>query len=146
MSAMRNYRRSTRNAGFTLIELLLVLVILAVLASIVVVNFGSVTAKKNEAKAKTDISNIETALELYKGDAGDYPANLDALVQNPGNVASWHGPYIKRGMPLDPWGHQYIYTFPGQHHPDAFDLASGGDGHGGGTDLDNWTSATPAAH
>jgi general secretion pathway protein G len=123
-----------------------VLVILAVLASIVVVNFSSVTKKNNEAKAKTDISNLTTALGVYQADAGDYPPSLDALVSNPGNVAKWNGPYIQRGIPLDPWGHPYNYVYPGAHNTNGFDLSSNGDGHGNAEGLDNWTAATPTAH
>ncbi|HWE04596.1 MAG TPA: type II secretion system major pseudopilin GspG [Tepidisphaeraceae bacterium] len=138
-------RRRRNNSAFTLIELLLVLVILAVLASIVVVNFGSVNRKKDEAKVKTDISNLDTALEMYKADMGDYPPSLDGLIAPPGNANTWHGPYVKRGMPQDPWGHAYIYVYPGQHLANGFDLSSQGDGHGGTTEgLDNWTAATPA--
>ena len=142
---MTNRKRRTRSA-FTLIELLLVLVILAVLASIVVLNFGSVNAKKNDAKAKTDISNLETALEMYKADNGDYPSGqdgLNALVAAPGNAAKWNGPYVKRGLPVDPWGHSYIYSYPGSHNANSFDLSSAGDGKANTAELDNWTVATP---
>jgi general secretion pathway protein G len=145
LNMMSQIRGRRNNSAFTLIELLLVLVILAVLASIVVVNFGSVNRKKDEAKVKTDISNLDTALEMYKGDMGDYPPSLDALVQAPGNATSWHGPYVKRGVPQDPWGHQYIYVYPGQHLANSFDLSSQGDGHGGNMEgLDNWSAPTQA--
>ncbi len=141
---MIDRRRKTR-AAFTLIELLLVLVILAVLASIVVLNFGSVNAKKNDAKAKTDITNLETALEMYKSDVGDFPSTQDgglqALVQAPGGAAHWNGPYVKRGLPVDPWGHSYLYAYPGSHNANSFDLSSAGDGHSTSNDLDNWTVA-----
>ena len=103
-------RRRRNNSAFTLIELLLVLVILAVLASIVVVNFGSVNRKKDEAKVKTDISNLDTALEMYKADMGDYPPSLDGLVVAPGNGGAWHGPYVKRGMPQGSLGDILIST------------------------------------
>lgn len=134
-----------RNAGFTLIELLLVMVILVVLASIVALNFGSVNAKKNETKAKTDISNLETALEMYKTDVGDYPSGQDglsALVSSPGNATHWNGPYVKRGLPVDPWGHNYLYVYPGNHNGNGFDLSSAGDGKANTADLDNWTAPT----
>lgn len=139
-------------SAFTLIELLLVLVILVVLAGIVVLNFGSVTSKKNDAKAKTDIANLETALEMYKSDMGDYPSGQDglqALITQPGNAANgngtkWNGPYVKRGLPIDPWGRSYVYAYPGTHNTNGFDLYStGADGNeGGGDDVDNWSSTT----
>jgi len=132
-----------RKTGFTLIELLLVMVILVVLASIVALNFGSVNARKNESKAKTDISNLETALEMYRTDVGDFPSGQDglqALMTPPGNAQHWNGPYIKRGLPVDPWGHSYIYTYPGAHNANGFDLSSAGDGKPGTADLDNWST------
>ena len=53
---------------------------------------------------------------------------------------AWKGPYIKRGVPNDPWGNPYVYRFPGQHNVNSYDLHSfGPDGHEGGDDIDNWS-------
>jgi general secretion pathway protein G len=142
---MSRVRNRSRNSAFTLIELLLVLVILAVLASIVVVNFSGVTKSSNEGKAKTDISNLETALEMYHNNVNDYPATLDGLVNNNG-AQNWAGPYIKKGLPIDPWGHAYIYEYPGQHNTNGFDLSSLGDAKGTSGPLDNWTPPTAGQH
>lgn len=133
-------RRRTRRSAFTLIELLLVLVILAVLATIVVVNFNSIFGQSDTTKAQTDISNLETALKMYRANVGEFPPNLDALVHNPG-TPGWHGPYIERGVPNDPWGHQYLYVSPGQNNPETFDLSSNGDGKKPPEGLNNWTVA-----
>ena len=62
---MFSNKRRTRRSAFTLIELLLVLVILAVLATIVVMNFGSIFGQSDDTKVKTDISNLDVALETY---------------------------------------------------------------------------------
>src|SRR5215212_6573631 len=100
-------RVSTRSRGFTLIELLLVLVILAVLAAVVVPKFTNRSEQARTTAAKTDISSLETALDAFEVDCGRFPGNdegLGALVQQPANVTKWHGPYIKRGIPNDPWG------------------------------------------
>jgi general secretion pathway protein G len=81
-------------------------------------------------RAKVDTAHIQmdglrTALDLYLVDMGRYPTQqegLDALVSNPGSLASWHGPYIKgTTVPLDPWGHPYQYRIPGQSGTD-YDL------------------------
>jgi general secretion pathway protein G len=139
-------RRTTTNrglrAGFTLIELLLVLVILAVLAAVVVPKFTGQSERARETRAQTDISTLEGQLERFEIDAGRYPTNdegLDALINRPGNVKEWNGPYIKQ-VPKDPWNNPYVYRYPGTHHTTGFDLFSmGKDGREGNDDIDNWT-------
>jgi general secretion pathway protein G len=67
---------------------------------------------------------------------------LAALVQRPGGVQSWNGPYLKgEAVPNDPWGHSYVYRMPGEHG--AYDIVSyGSDGQEGGTgtaaDVTSW--------
>jgi len=135
---------AVRPSGFTLIELLLVLVILSVLAAVVVPKFSSKSEQARQAAAKTDIANMETALDTFEVDAGRYPTQeeaLHALVDQPSGVKEWHGPYIKRGVPKDPWGNDYIYRFPGQVNRSGYDLLSCGPDGKEGTDDDitNWT-------
>ena len=139
-------RRPRLESAFTLIELLLVLVILAILAAVVVPKFTNRSEQARKAAAKTDIANLETTLDAFEVDAGRFPTTeegLAALVQQPSNVKAWNGPYIKRGVPSDPWGHPYAYRFPGQYNANGYDLFSfGPDGNeGGGDDVDNWSQA-----
>jgi general secretion pathway protein G len=128
--------------GFTLIELLLVLVILAVLAAVVVPKFTSRSKQARETAAKTDISNLETAIDAFEIDTGRYPTSdesLGALVNAPSGLDDWRGPYIKRGIPKDPWGREYLYRQPGTHNTTGFDLYSlGEDGREGNDDITNW--------
>lgn len=132
--------RSARLRAFTLIELLLVVVILAVLAAILVPQIApqSLAARINATKA--DISNMETALNIFQVNCGRYPTNdegLSALAKNPG-VEGWMGPYIKL-LPRDPWGSHYIYQAPGTYFPESFDLHSlGPDKQEGNDDIANW--------
>jgi general secretion pathway protein G len=141
MSYRNNRRRLAR--GFTLIELLLVMVILAVLAAIVVPKFTNRTDDARITAAKADIANFETALDAFEVDTGHYPnadEGIGALVNQPSNATNWKGPYLKR-VPNDPWGHPYVYRFPGQHNSNGYDVFSmGKDGQEGGTDdIDNWS-------
>jgi general secretion pathway protein G len=54
-------------------------------------------------------------------------------VQRPANEPKWSGPYLRKDVPLDPWGKPYIYKTPGEKGGD-FDLLSlGKDGQPGGT-------------
>src|SRR5688500_15875924 len=104
---MKDRTRQVARGAFTLIELLLVLVILAVLAAVVVPKFTSRSQQARMTAAKTDISNLETALDAFQIDTGRFPSDdegLGALVQAPANAKDWRGPYIKRGVPTDPWG------------------------------------------
>ena len=142
LSQIRSSRFSRNTSGarsaFTLIELLLVLVILGVLAAVVVPKF---TGRTEDAKIKAcqaEMSGVMTALGTYEVDCGSYPTTdqgLLALVQNPG-IDAWKRPYLPK-VPVDPWGHDYIYRSPGSNGKD-FDLMSmGPDGReGGGDDID----------
>ena len=104
-------------AGFTLIELLVVLAILALLAGLV---GPRVLNQLGGAKSKTaavQIADLDKALELFKLDVGRYPSTeegLQALQAKPASVASgWAGPYLKGGVPNDPWGKPYQYKLEG---------------------------------
>ena len=107
-------RKSAR--GYTLIELLVVLAILTLLAGLV---GPRVLNQLGGAKSKTagvQIADLDKSLELFKLDVGRYPTTeegLEALVKRPGTVNGWTGPYLKGGVPTDPWGHAYRYASPG---------------------------------
>src|SRR4051812_39258816 len=123
-----------RVRGFTLIELLVVLAILTMLAGLV---GPRVLGMLGGAKSKTagiQIADIEKSLELYKLDVGRFPTTeegLNALVAKPATAAGWSGPYMKGGLPTDPWGKPYQYTGPGG--TGAIEILSlGADGAPGG--------------
>ena len=126
--------------GFTLVELLLVLGILATLAAIVYPSLAGRSEQGKVGAAKLQISNIEEALDLYETENGNFPKNLNALQEQPGDAPNWKGPYLKKGIPLDPWGNAYIYEYPGKHNANSFDLLSTGPDGRPGTDddINNW--------
>lgn len=130
--------------AFTLIELLLVMVILTSLAALVVPRFAGRSEQARITAARTDIARLEAALDAFEVDTGRYPTTeegLQALVEEPPGVRGWNGEYIRRGVPLDPWGNPYQYISPGRQNTTSFDLFSfGPDGEeGGGDDIDNWS-------
>lgn len=136
MNRSTQQRRLNRSA-FTLIELLLVLVILAILAGIVVPKFTGRSEQARQSAAKSDITNIKTALAVFETDCGRFPTteeSLNALVSKPGDLAGWQRPYIEK-LPNDPWGRAYIYRSPGNDGRD-FDLFSAGPDGQEGTDDD----------
>lgn len=59
--------------GFTIVELLIVIVVIAILASISVVAYTGIQGRARDSKRRNDISQIARALELYKADNGGYP-------------------------------------------------------------------------
>ena len=137
-------RRHRPPAGFSLIELLLVLVILATLTTVVVPKFTKRSEQAKVTAAGVNLSYIEMAMDAFEIDCGRYPTTeegVQAILQEPSNVDGWHGPYLKRGTPKDPWGNPYIYRQPGRHNTTGYDLYSfGPDGQeGGGDDIDNWS-------
>jgi len=130
--------RISSRRGFTLVELLLVLVILGILAAIVVPKFGGRTEQARQTAAQTQISTFGTALNAFEVDTGSYPRGQDGLQQllvAPPDITGWRGPYLMSDIPLDPWGHPYIYEFPGRLNPNGYDIVSmGPDGQPGTPD------------
>jgi general secretion pathway protein G len=135
--------------GFTMIELMVVIVILGILAAIIAPRLVGRTDEARITKARVDITNLETALKLYKLDNGVYPTTeqgLQALVEAPETGTTprnWReGGYLEKNrVPKDPWGNEFVYLSPGANGD--FDLSSyGADSLAGGeginADVNNW--------
>jgi general secretion pathway protein G len=136
--------RRCGRGGFSLVELLLVLVILAVLAGIVVPKFTGRSEQAKVTAAQTDIGRLEVAFDAFEIDNGRYPTadeGVEALIERPSDSDTWRGPYLKRGMPRDPWGNEYVYEYPGRWNENGYDLYSlGPDGQDGTEDdIVNWS-------
>ena len=123
--------------GITLIELLVVMVIISLFATLVGARLFSNVDKARQTTAKAQISEFEAVLDLFRLEVGRYPTEtegLQALVANPADIANWDGPYLRKDVPLDPWGNPYVYRYPGEHYD--FDiLSTGADGQEGGEDV-----------
>ena len=138
--------RSRQRTGFTLIEVLLVLVILVIIASMAVMAYGPIQRRAYTNAAKTQIGAFEGPLQAYRLDIADFPATaqgLEALRSAPSDLANadkWHGPYLGKPVPLDPWDRPYHYEYPGRHGDDMPDIwSSGADGiEGTEDDAHNW--------
>lgn len=62
-----------REKGFTLVELLVVIAIIGILSSVLLANFIGVRERARDATRKSDLKQIQSALELYRSDKGEYP-------------------------------------------------------------------------
>ena len=91
--------------------------------------------------AGSQINRLSMAVESFYLDTGTTPDNLSELVGESSDVDGWNGPYVKKSSLKDPWGREYIYTYPGEHGD--FDIYSlGADGQPGGegknADINSW--------
>jgi general secretion pathway protein G len=127
--------------GFTLLELLVVIAILGLLIGLVAPAALRQLGGARISVARQSIERIGTILDMYKLDVGSYPTTdqgLQALVSPPSGMANWNGPYVKGGVPLDPWNHAYKYTDPSSRSGRDYDLCSEGpSGNGGGEEICN---------
>lgn len=136
-------------AGFTLIEILVVIAVIAMLAALVAPNVFQHVGTAKDATARSQIELLGAALDAYRLDNGRYPTTeqgLDALQLQPTFQplpSNWRGPYLRKAVPVDPWGTPFIYLSPGEMNPRGYDLLSlGADGEPGGegedADLVSW--------
>ena len=129
-------------AGLTLVEMIVVLAIIALVAALIVPNVIGRPDQARVTVARTDLKTIAAALKMYRLDNGDYPTTqqgLAALAGKPSSApipANWSAEGYLAQVPVDPWGHPYLYKSPGASGA-GFDLMSTGkDGKPGGEGLD----------
>ena len=117
MNTIPRPRQRIRNVnGFTLIELMVVMVIIALLAALVMPKFFGHVDKALQQDAQAQIEMLGQALDLYRLEKHKYPTTeegLDAIKS-----------YLKKEIPKDPWGNDYVYAAPGDHGD--YDLISYG--------------------
>ena len=142
-----NKRRNRGRAGITLIEMLVVVTIIALFAALVAPRMFKQSDKAKVTAARAQINSFMTALGSYKLDTGIFPSTeqgLQALRTPPPNLAQWQGPYLPQEIPVDPWGHPYLYKFPGEHGDEPDMICYGADGQPGGdginADIVSWKS------
>jgi general secretion pathway protein G len=145
MNQCKRRNRRPAEAGVTLIEMLVVVTIIGLFVALV----GPGLFKKADAAkitaTRSQIESFMTALGQYKLDTGLFPTTeqgLLALRVKPNDMAQWAGPYMPKDIPKDPWGHDYLYKFPGDHGDEPEIISYGADGEPGGeginADIVSW--------
>lgn len=132
---MQRIRR--KNKAFTLVEVLVVIMLLALIASVYVPRMFRGMGEKKKELARAKMANIESAIITFQLDCGRYPdesLGLEELIMCPADLEEkWRGPYLKRSELLDTWDNPYIYVEEGEINLGSFDLISyGADGIEGG--------------
>ncbi len=134
MSKRRILRR--REAGVTLIEMLVVVAIIGLFVAIVAPNMFKQADKARITAAHDQIRSFMTALGSYKLDTGVFPTTEQGLaalrVKPSDDINGWNGPYMPQEIPKDPWGHDYVYKYPGEHGDEPDIISYGADGQPGG--------------
>lgn len=127
--------RLRSEAGYSLLELVIVIVIVAILATVAMKSQTATNEVVRVEETRGELEQLAWAIAGnralvsggsridfgYVGDVGALPANLDALVTNPGGLATWDGPYVRddfysaAGGPstefkIDAWGVAYQYS------------------------------------
>jgi general secretion pathway protein G len=132
-----------------LIEMMVVLAIIGTLAMIVAPSVFRNVGDANVTTARSQVEILAVALDAYRLDTGAYPTTEQGLsvlrVRPMGDEGprGWRGPYLRKPVPLDPWGRAYVYVAPGSRNPDSYDLYTlGKDGAPGGegedADITSW--------
>jgi general secretion pathway protein G len=130
-------------SGFTLVEILVVIIVIALLATLVAPNVFLHVGTARDTTARAQVELLSAAVEAYRLDNDRFPTTdqgLAALRTAPSldpRPRSWRGPYLRRQVPVDPWGRPYVYRSPGAASPDGYELLTlGRDGREGGADED----------
>ena len=105
------------NTGFTLVELVIVTAVLSILsaAALTMLNPNAQFQKANDARRKSDLSQIQRALESYYQDHGSYPASSSNKISDPqsGGTIIWGSPWgnYMNMLPQDPQSPAASYAY-----------------------------------
>lgn len=147
-------------SGFTVLEILIAVSIIAILSIIGIASFTSINKRSRDAKRKSDVEQVRSALEMYRVDNGVYPAGIGETFQQLSDLdtGSGSGPLVSAylpGIPTDPKSTaatsvQYYYkpikgTNPNYYSYCICALLEGDSGSNACRNTDGSTLSLPAA-
>ncbi len=130
----------------SVVEVMILLGIIFILCAFFYTNYFKLMERSRLEVARTYVlETLPSALEAFKIDTGDYPADdqgLEALTFPPvGLEYKWKGPYLSTDNLKDPWGSDYLYTYPSTQGNGDYDVWSlGKDGVPSADDISNWNT------
>ncbi len=119
-----------RQSGFTLLEMVIVLGIIAMILGGAIFAMKGIGDAAKLKQVESDFKSFESALAMYKLNAGSFPSTaqgLKALTEKPTST-----PVPRRWVQVmtkvnpDPWGALYGYKFPGKKRANDFEMISKG--------------------
>lgn len=112
MKTIFNLQFTIYKRGFTLIELLVVISIIGILSAFLMANFVGFRQRARDGVRKSDLRQIQAALELHRSDIGEYPATLPACGAPLTDGAPTPVTYMQK-IPCDPLNTSpyYVYTY-----------------------------------
>ena len=127
-----------KKSGFTVLEMLVVIAVIGILATFLLPALEHARARAKMGKAKAIVESMSAAIKMYYLDYSAYPiagSNLYTILSTKYeagvNSSVSAGPYmefrqedIATGTVKDPWGQDYIYTFPGVINTNSVDIHS----------------------
>jgi len=119
-----------RRDGFTLLEMVIVLGIIAMILGGAIFAMRGIGDAAKLRQVESDFKSFQSALAMYKLNAGTYPTSqqgLNALVEKPSSTPvprRWV--QVMSKVPADPWDSPYIYRFPGKKRANEFEMISKG--------------------
>ena len=119
-----------RGAGFTLLEMVIVLGIIAMILGGAIFAMRGIGDAAKLRQVEADFKSFESALAMYKLNAGSFPTTqqgLKALTEKPSSTPvprRWV--QVMSKVPLDPWDSPYGYRFPGKKRANEFEIISKG--------------------
>lgn len=111
--------KKTNKKGFTLVELLVVMAIIGILSTLGLVSFRNAQPKSRDSRRKSDLEQVQRALEMYYNDYNDYPSSNGGAIQI-GSTLTWgvsemkdsKGTIYMKELPKDPTGNpEYCYVY-----------------------------------
>jgi general secretion pathway protein G len=119
-----------RRQGFTLLEMVIVLGIIAMILGGAIFAMRGIGDAAKLKQVDADFKSLESALQMYKLNAGSYPTSqqgLKSLQEKPsGTPVPRRWVQVMSKVPLDPWDSPYTYRFPGRKRVNEFEILSKG--------------------